>query len=261
MKFIQANNITIHYRRIPSDKSAFPLVFVNSLGTDFRLWEKIIFDLRNQREIIFYDKRGHGLSDSSDNITMDDHVNDLIALLETLTVKKAVICGLSVGGLIAQGLYSKRPDLCAALILSNTGHKIGTTDAWNQRIKTVLDSGIEPIADMVLERWFSKAFRQNSPAKVAGFRNMLIRTPVSGYAGTSRAIRDTDFTESAKNIKVPVLCVAGSEDGSTPPELLKQLSDLIPGSRYTLIDGVGHLPCVEKPIEFSSNLVNFFKDI
>jgi 3-oxoadipate enol-lactonase len=76
---------------------------------------------------------------------------------------------------------------------------------------------------------------------------MLTRTPEAGYLGTCAAIRDADFTEAAKAITVPTLCLVGEEDGATPPALVRQLADLIPGARYEVIAGAGHLPCIERP--------------
>ncbi len=104
--------------------------------------------------------RGHGLSDVGQlPSSIEDHATDLAALLDLLSVKHAVICGLSVGGLIAQSLYHRLPDLVRALILCDTAHKIGTAESWNARIAAVERSGIGSIVDAIMERWFTPAFR------------------------------------------------------------------------------------------------------
>eukprot|EP00521_Asterionellopsis_glacialis_P005925 CAMPEP_0195267890 /NCGR_PEP_ID=MMETSP0706-20130129/12848_1 /TAXON_ID=33640 /ORGANISM="Asterionellopsis glacialis, Strain CCMP134" /LENGTH=76 /DNA_ID=CAMNT_0040322705 /DNA_START=144 /DNA_END=371 /DNA_ORIENTATION=+ len=76
---------------------------------------------------------------------MTDHVEDLAGLMDHLGIQSAIICGVSVGGLIAQGLYATRPDLVGALILCNTGMKIGTDELWNMRIEMVETKGISEI--------------------------------------------------------------------------------------------------------------------
>lgn len=248
MQFIDIGGVTLHYQLIggPADKPV--LVFANSLGTDFRIWREVVVRLAGDFPIVLYDKRGHGLSDAGKApYSMDDHVGDLEGLLDQLKVRNAIVCGLSVGGLIAQGLYARRPDLVRGLILCDTAHKIGTTDSWNARIATVERDGIASIADGVMKLWFTPDFHARRGTDLAGYRNMLSRQPVAGYAGTCAALRDADFTEAAKAIAVPTLCVVGDQDGSTPPDLVRSMADLIPGSRFKIIDGAGHIPCVEQP--------------
>ena len=131
--------------------------------------------------IVIYDKRGHGLSDIGEvPYSMDDHVSDLEALLDHLRVTDAIICGLSVGGLIAQGLYARRPDLVQALILCDTAHKIGSDEMWNSRIAAVEKGGMALLVDAILERWFTAAFRRTNNLEFAGYRFIHEATGESG---------------------------------------------------------------------------------
>ncbi|WP_322096671.1 3-oxoadipate enol-lactonase [Pelagibius sp.] len=257
MHFMAVNGVTLHVSDSgPSDKPV--LVFSNSLGTDFRIWDEVAERLQGHFRLVCYDKRGHGLSDlGTPPYVMDDHVGDLAALLDALAIERAVICGLSVGGLIAQGLYASRPDLVRGLVLCDTAHKIGNDDLWNDRIAAVEAQGIAAIAEGILERWFTLALRSGDPVALAGWRNMLTRTPAAGYAGTSAAIRDTDFTAAAAAITVPTLCLVGEEDGATPPALVQELAALIPGARCEVIAGAGHLPCIEQPGVVAELILDF----
>lgn len=249
MQFAKVNGVTLHYQLIGAPEGKPVFVFINSLGTDFRIWRDIIIRLAGDVAIVTYDKRGHGLSDTGESpYSMDDHVADLEALLDLLTVENAIVCGLSVGGLIAQGLYAKRRDLVKALILCDTGYKIGTAELWNARIEAIEKAGIESISEGILERWFTAKFRTEQSDELAGYRNMLCRTPAAGYAGTAAAIRDTDYEAEARDIDVPTLCVVGEEDGATPPDVVAELAKRIPGARYQPIPGAGHLPCIEQPV-------------
>ena len=162
------------------------------------------------------------------------------------------LVGLSVGGMIAQRMAVRAPERVQALTLCCTAAKIGTPELWAERIAGVESGGIEPLADNVLQRWFTPLFRETHADEVAGWRNMLVRTPAHGYAGTCAAIRDADLRPDAGRIAVPTLCVAGDQDGSTPADVVKGTADLIPGARFALIDGAGHIPCVEKPAVLST---------
>lgn len=248
VQFVQVNGVSLHHQIIGGPANRPVIVFINSLGTDFRIWRDVLVRLAGDYPLLAYDKRGHGLSDVGlAPYSIDDHVDDLIGLLEYLKVSDAVICGLSVGGLIAQGLYARRPDLVKALILCDTAHKIGTVEMWAARIAAIEATGIESIADAVMERWFTPAFRGADNPAYPGYRNMMLRQPVEGYTGTCAAIRDADYTAAAARIAVPTLCVVGDQDGATPPDLVLSLAKLVPSSRYEVIGGAGHIPCVEQP--------------
>jgi 3-oxoadipate enol-lactonase len=246
MHFAKINDVTLHYQVIGAPEGKPTIVFANSLGTDFRIWRDVIVRLVGDYSIITYDKRGHGLSELTDKITMSDHVADLEGLLDHLGIQHAIICGVSVGGLIAQGLYHSRPNLVGALILCNTGMQMGTDELWNMRIEMVESKGLGEISEGVLARWFTKQYREENADDVAGYSNMLTRTPAKGYTGTCAAIRDADFTSYAPDIKVPTICIAGDQDGATPPELVKQMAKAIPNAFYEEIKDCGHIPSIEQ---------------
>ena len=257
MDMLKVNNVVLHYCD-EGARDGKPVLFINSLGTDFRLWDQLIALLPKGLRIIRYDKRGHGLSSGPvAPYFMGDLVADAAGLLDALNVKSAVVVGLSIGGMIAQGLAAERPDLVAAMVLSNTGAKIGTPDVWDQRIAAARNGGIEALAEATLERWFSKDFHANRQPELAAWRAMLTRTWIEGYLGCSAAISQTDLYDSTARLRLPTLGIAGSEDGSTPPDLVREAVELVPGSEFVLIRGVGHLPCVEKPAEYAAILAAF----
>lgn len=247
MAFAQVNSVVLHYA-VRGKENAPTLVFANSLGTDFRIWEKMANDLSNDYRLVFYDKRGHGLSESTPQpYKLSDHVNDLAALLGHLNVADAVIVGLSVGGMIAQALASDHPHLVRALVLCDTAHKIGTDAMWNDRINAVNANGIPSLAETIMLRWFTPDYRSPENPDYIGYTNMLNRTPVDGYAGTCAAVRDADLTASTSALNLPVLCLVGDQDGSTPPDLVREMASLIKGSRFEVIKDAGHIPCIEQP--------------
>jgi 3-oxoadipate enol-lactonase len=261
MQFSRINGIVLHYSDTGPRPDLPPLVFSNSLGTDFRAWDRLTDLLSDRFRIVRYDKRGHGLSQvTAAPYRIDDHVGDLIGLLDHLALDRIILCGLSVGGLIAQGLAARQPERLQALILCDTAAKIGTEEMWATRIATIEQGGIEAIADSIMERWLSAAFRSGRPEEAAGWRNMLVRTPAAGYLGTCAAIRDADLSAEAAGIDVPVLCLVGSEDGATPPDLVRGTAELIPGAGFEVVEGAGHLPCIERPEVMAGLITSFLEE-
>jgi len=259
MRMIKTNDILTHVVESgPTD--GLPLLFSNSLGTDLRIWDRVLPLLPPGLRIIRYDTRGHGLTDCPPApYHMGALVADAAALLDALQVKDAVIVGLSVGGIIAQGLAAERPDLLRGIVLCDTAAKIGTAEMWQQRIDAVHAGGIEALADATMERWFSATFLRDRAAELAGWRNMLTRTPADGYTGCGAAIAETDLMDSTSRLRLPTLALGGSEDGATPPDLVRETADLIPGSRFHVVQGAGHLPCVEAP-DIVATLITGFLD-
>ncbi|MFE0015025.1 3-oxoadipate enol-lactonase [Mesorhizobium sp. NPDC059054] len=260
MRLTRINDIVLHHRLTGAPSDGPVVVFINSLGTDFRIWDETVARLAGECATLVYDKRGHGLSDLGDaRPGIAPHAADLAALLDHLAIKRAVICGLSIGGLIALQLYAARPDLVQAMILSDTAHKIGTAQSWKERIEIAETKGIAAFADGVMEKWFTPAFHTGRADELAGYRNMLIRQPVAGYVAACNALASADLTETAQGASVPALCIVGDQDGSTPPALVRSLADLVPGARYEVIEGAGHIPCVEQPEIFTALVSAFIR--
>lgn len=259
MQVTRINDIAMHWRE-DGDPAGAPVVFSNSLGTDFRLWDKVIPLMPAGLRLIRYDKRGHGLSDGPPApYSMDTLIEDAGLLLDHLGVKDCVFVGLSIGGIIAQGLAEWRTDLVRAMVISNTAARIGNPGMWAERIAAVEAGGVEAIAEPTMERWFSAPFRATE--ELRAWRNMLTRTGRDGYIGCMHAISGSDMLSKTASLRLPTLAIAGSEDGSTPPDLVRETADLVPGSKFHLIRGAGHLPCVENPTEYAATLTTFLKDI
>jgi 3-oxoadipate enol-lactonase len=255
MKMAHFGDLGLHYD-VTGPENGTPVVFANSLGTDFRLWDGILPHLPSGLRILRFDKRGHGLSDAPKGpYSMGALISDTEKLMDHTGFKNAIFVGLSIGGMIAQGLAAKRLDLVRAMVLSNTGAKIGTRDMWADRIAAVEVGGLEAVVDPTMLRWFSKPFH-NDP-EFSAWRNMFLRTPAMGWTGCAAAISGTDFISATSGLRLPTLAIAGSEDGSTPPDLVFETADLIPGSQKELIRDAGHLPCVEKPAQYAAILNAF----
>ena len=257
MQVFEKNGMHIHYRE-DGDPNDAPLVFSNSLGTDMRLWDQIMPLLPQGLRIIRYDMRGHGLTDCPDApYSMGALISDIEALLDHLEVRNSLFVGLSIGGMIAQGLATKRLDLIRAMVLSNTAAKIATPAIWQDRIDSIRAEGIRPVSVATMSRWFSP--QMYSTAAMSPWQNMLCATRPDGYIGCAHAISGTDFMTTTSALRLPVMGIAGDHDSSTPPDLVRETLDLIPGSSFHIIRGAGHLPCVEQPAEFAHLLSDFIR--
>lgn len=259
--FADVNGLSLHYRLSGPPNAPLALVFVNSLGSNFAIWNAVADLLSNQYRVLQYDKRGHGLSDAPPApYSMRDHTNDLAGLLDTLGIEKVLPIGVSVGGMIAQDFAGAHPERTLGLVLCDTGLKIGSAEMWNERIEAAQNGEISRIAPIALGRWFTPPFFTEQPAAARGYLNMICRTSVDGYAGTCAALRDTDLHKQTAALKVPAVVLCGEGDTSTPPELNRELAEAV-GAPLHLIEGAAHIPSVEQPQVVADHIRNFVNSL
>ncbi len=245
--------------RLEGPPAAPPLVFSHALGTDLSIWDGVLRHLSSYRTLS-YDQRGHGGSDVPPApYAMGALVRDAERLMDHFKIRDAVFVGVSLGGMVAQGLAVKRLDLVRGLVLSNTAAKIGSPELWAARIAQVRAEGLAAYADGALQRQLGPRWRDNPNEPY--LRRILTQTAPEGWAGCAAAIAGTDFYTTTASLRLPVLCVAGPNDGTTPPDLVRETAELIPGHRFHLMRGTGHFPMVEKPAEFAGLLKTFLREI
>ena len=252
------NGVNLHYAdQGPADGPT--LVFANSLGTDLRVWDALLPHLPSGLRIVRYDKRGHGLSQTTPGAyAIEQLADDAAALIAHLGLDRVVFVGLSIGGLIGLSLAARHPDLLSGLVVSNSAAKIGEAQMWRDRIAAIRKDGLASIGAATMERWFSPAFRDSGAA--APWQRMLERQPLEGYAACCEAIANADLREDAAALSLPVQFIAGGLDGATPPDIVRASAELIQGARFDLIKGAGHIPCVETPEEHAAIITRFLKE-
>ena len=257
MKVFDHDGVSLHWRE-DGDPTGPAVLLLNSLGTDLRLWDGFVPHLSGHR-VIRMDTRGHGLSDAPDGpYSLKVLAGDASALIDYLGLTALSVIGVSLGGMMAQVLAAEMPDRIQRVVLSNTAERMGTPGMWNDRIAAVQSGGFASIADAVLDRWFAPGF--GSGADIALWRNMLTRTPAKGYAGCCTALAKADLGALSPRIACPTLVIGGSEDGASPPDIVRALARAIPGAAYHEIDGVGHLPMAEAPERFARIVHDFLKE-
>ncbi|HEY9010100.1 MAG TPA: 3-oxoadipate enol-lactonase [Devosia sp.] len=260
MAFVRINGILLHYRlHGPADAPVVALA--NSLGTDARIWDDVIDLLSDRYRVLSYDKRGHGLSESPPgDYGLDDHVADLVGLLDHLGMERIGLAGVSVGGLIAQGFALAHPDRLFALVLCDTAPRFGDATMWEERIAAVRRNGLAAIADGIMERWFSEPFRRERPDDLSGWRNLFLRTDPDGYCRACATLRDTDLGDRVGKIAVPTLVVVGEHDRASPVAMVQACAEAIPAARFEIIPEAGHIPSIEQPAHLAALMAQQFRE-
>ena len=259
MRFLSIDGVVLH-ARIEGDTGLPPVVLLHGLGTDLRVFNRLVRYLVDRLWLVRYDQRGHGLSGvASPPYRIDDLAADAAGLMDQLDTGPAVVCGVSLGGMVAIRLAVQRPDLVRGLVIMAATPRMGTARLWQERSDVVAAGGLAAIADGVLERWFPRSFHEAHPEEIEGWRAMLTRAPVEGYLGAAAAIRDADLTGDAGAIAVPTLCLVGEQDGVTPPEVVHRLAAAIPRGRIEVVPGAGHLPCVDQPAAVAAAMLGFLE--
>ena len=207
---------------VEGPEDAPPVVFVHALGRDLTLWDAVMPHLPPLRSLRF-DLRGHGRSDAPPApYTMGALIRDAERLIDHFALRGAVVVGVDVGGMVAQGLAVKRLDLVRGLVLCGTATRIATMAAGGQPLAT---------------------------------------TDPQGWMGVAAAMAGSDFYATTATLTLPTLVLAGSEDATTPPDMLRELAGLIRGSAFQLMRGAGHLPPLDQPQAFAAALTGFLRRI
>jgi len=259
MPFITANQTRIYYRL--EGKDGLPvLVLSHSIGTDHGMWAPQVPDLTEHFQVLRYDTRGHGTSDTPNGeYSIEQLGRDALALVDALKISKFAFCGLSMGGAIGQWLALHAPERVTHLILANTSPRFGTPELWNSRMQAVREGGMAAIEGMALGRFFSPEFLARSSPEVANIRSVLLGTASEGYMGCCAALRDFDSTADLGKIKAQTLVIVGEKDISTP----------LTGNGDILVRNItaaslarlpaAHLSNLETPRSFSAELLEFLQ--
>ena len=245
--------------RSDGDETKPALLLANSLGTDLTLWDPILPQLIERFRVVRYDMRGHGASDATaGDYTIELLARDALAVAEAAGLSKFDFVGISIGGMVGQWLGVNAGYRLRRLVLSNTSSKL-PGDLWAARIDAVSKGGTESIADAVLARWFTEAFRAKKTPRMASARSTLCATDNHGYISCCAAIRDMDQTASVAAIRVPTLVIVGTHDLATPKAQGELLARMIPDAHLVELP-VGHLPVIEAPGAFANAVLGFLAD-
>jgi 3-oxoadipate enol-lactonase len=256
---------SLHYSvRAPRNGKAprKTVVLSHALGCDLTMWDELANRLAADCRVICYDQRGHGSSSAPEGpYTMAELADDAARLLRELDSGPVVWIGLSMGGMVGQELALRHPSLVAALVVANStsSYPEDARAMWRERIAAVRAGGLEAIADAVMGRYFSDAFRAGHPATVARFRRRLTSADASAYLACCAAVAGVDTTARLPGIAAPTLVIAGELDAGTPLPMSETLSRSIPDARLAVLPDASHLSAIEQPRPFAELVSEFMR--
>lgn len=256
------NGIRLHYVQAGQ---GVPLLLVHGYPLDHALWQPQIDALADAQvaRVIAPDLRGFGQSDAPEGVyTMDMHADDLRELLDTLQIRQAVLCGLSMGGYIALAFWRKYAARVRALILVDTRAGADTPAARQARldmVEQVKQRGSIPAAEAMLPRLLAGSTHQSRPDLVESVRAMMLRQRPVGIVGAQLGMAQRpDSTPTLPTITVPTLAIFGAQDVITPADAEgRSLADAIPGAKLVIIPNAGHLSNLEQPQAFNAAARDF----
>ena len=235
------------------------VVLSNSLGATRAMWDPQVPALAERYRVITYDSRGHGESPVPPGpYSLDDLVDDVVALLDRVRAARAHVAGLSLGGMTAMRLAAREPARVHRLALLCTSALLGPRETWTDRARTARTEGTGTLAPVVVGRWFTPGFAEAHPDLTARMQGMITATPDEGYAGCCEAIADMDLRADLARIAAPTLVVSGAEDPATPPEHQRAIADGIAGAELVTVSPGAHLANVESPLQVSGALLGHF---
>jgi 3-oxoadipate enol-lactonase len=222
-----------------------PVVLLgSSLGADHSMWAPQVDVLAKRFRVIAFDHRGHGASEVPEGpYTIDDLGQDVVELLNTLSVEQASYVGISLGGSVGLWLAQRAPQRIHRLVaICPPSNPAATPQTWTDRAAQVRAEGTQAIADATLGRWFLPEFTEIEPVK-----QMLLNCPAEGYAACCEALSTTNLLPDLKNITAPVLVITADSDTSIPPETVVPLASEIPGAHLEVIEHAAHLVTYSHP--------------
>lgn len=242
-----------------------PLVVLShALGCDLTMWDGVAAALQDRYTVLRYDQRGHGQTPATEGAySMDDLADDAAELIRAQGAGPVHFVGLSMGGMTAQALAARHPELVRSIVIANSAasYNEAARAMWQTRIDTVRANGVPPIADGALQRWFTPEFRADQvnggAERVAKLRAVLEATQALPYAAACAAVAAIALDEGNARITCPTLVIAGSRDEATPPAMSQAIADRIPGAQLASLDAA-HLSAVEQPEAFAQRLEDFW---
>ena len=236
-----------------------PLLLIHGFPLDSTMWRPQLEGLRDIARPIAPDLRGFGDSgDAPDSMNMGDYASDLHALLRTMGIQRAVICGISMGGYIALAFLQKYPSMVDGLILCHTRATEDTEEARKGRLqtaRTALESGAAKVAEGVFDRLISEHTKRTRVDVLDHLKSMMERQAPSAIAAASRgmAVRP-DRTDMLAGISVPTLIITSDDDEMIPASESTRMHEAIPGSTLVKIPNSGHLSNMENSEAFNEQL-------
>lgn len=230
-----------------TEGSGRALALVNSLATTSAMWDAVVAALPDDVTVVRFDQRDRG-SHAGRPFGLDDLVDDLVTVLDDCQVERACVAGVSLGGLVALRAARLRPDRVGSVVAMCCAARF-PRQSWLERAETVRRSGVGPLTDMVMDRWFTPEFQRDEPAVLAHYRRMFASTDDDGYAFACDLLATADVRPDLAGIDVPTLVVSGDSDQANPVAEQELIAAGVPGARHAVLPATAHLAPASTPVE------------
>lgn len=265
MPFYQSRGMQLHYEVAGSGPA---ILMIHGFTNHGMVWAQQIADLLHAGyRVVMPDLAGHGLSQVADRkITVDELAQDMVALLDHLAIDRAVVCGLSLGGMVAQYLAADHSARVEALIVANScidstaPDVVAANNAWIE----MFEKPNGPLLRMqaVWPQMLNERYRASPTADafLATWKRINGKIAGSSFANVARGLQEFKSTDRLQNIAVPSLIIAGEFDRLFPPAVCQEVANGIVGAKFAVIAGAGHLSSLDSPREFNELLLGFLQD-
>lgn len=240
---------------LQGSQTGVPVALSHALGLDHTMWDSLAAALAPDHPVLRYDHRGQGASARPPGpYRLDDLVDDAARLLREWGRGPVVFVGLSMGGMVAQGLAIRHPELVRGLVLANTTalYPPEAQAGWRARIDAVQQGGLAQIVDTVVERYLHAGFRHAQPTFAAALRQLLLGADPAAYVASCEAIRAVDWASQLGQIRCPTVVISGALDAGTTPAMGRAIADAVPGAQFELLEEASHLSVAEQPASFEA---------
>ena len=237
-----------------------PVVLSHALGLDLTMWDALAARLAATHTVLRYDHRGHGGSATPPGpYAMSDLVDDAARVIREWGRGPVAFVGLSMGGMVGQGLAVRHPELLRGAVLANTTARYPAAAAatWAARIAAVEQGGMAAVADGVVERYLHADYRGAHPQATEALRALLLRDGPAGYVAACHAVAGVDWLDRLAEVKLPVLVIAGARDAGATPAMAREIADRIAGAELEVFDGASHLSVAEVFEPFAERVGRF----
>ncbi len=260
MRFRLKSGLTLRYKTRGRGPT---IVLVHPVAMRAEFWDPVAAELENEFRLIAIDTRGHGESDVPDKpFSLDDLTADVIELVRAVGSPPCVMVGCSMGVMIANWVAVKAPELVRALVLSNATHtRTEQGRAGLQQRADAALAGMPAVLEGTLLRWFSPQFMARRADVVAEVRRWFLDNDPVVHSWSWLSMRDRDYGDKLQKIEVPVLAIAGSNDDSATPAIVKDMSKVFPRGSFYQMEGVGHFAPLENPQLYARVLRDFIKGL
>ena len=260
MKSIQIGNTQWQYEEKGTGRT---LVLVHGFPLDHRIWQAQLEGLSGVCRVIAVDLKGFGKSRSNEAFTIDSMADELVLFLKGVNAYPCVLAGLSMGGYIALSLASRHPEALAGLIIISSKSQDDPPAAKEGRQKMAQlaqEKGSVAVAEQMLPRMLAEQTSKGNPELVAKMRQIMEACPANTIANASFAMRDrADRTADLPGLNMPVLVVLGSGDSFLPVEGGRRMAEACRNGRFVLVEGAGHMPCMEAPAATNAAIAGFMQ--